>query len=101
MLNRFPFLILMLIVISTLIIFLQSGEVNRDGILYLTQAQFLAEGNWDKAQAVYNWPFFALLIFFIHSITGIAIQYSAHLIDVVCFIGAAFFFLKYSQHDKY
>lgn len=94
MLNRFPFLILMLIVISTLIIFLQSGEVNRDGVMYLTEAQFLVEGNWDKARAVYNWPFFALLIFLIHSITGLAIQYSAHLINVVCFLAAAFFFLK-------
>lgn len=94
MVNRFPFLILILTVISILIIFLQFGEVNRDGVLYLTQAQFMLEGNWEKAKALYDWNFFTLLIFLVNSITGVSIQYSAHIIDGACFILAAVFFLK-------
>jgi len=97
MLNRLSFIIFLLCIISILIIYLQYGEVNRDGVMYLTQAQFMVDGNWDKALKIYNWPFFAVIIYYTHTATGISIQNSAHLIDLSFFIAAAFFFLKIIQ----
>lgn len=94
MLNRLSLNIFFLIVVSFLIVIFQNGEINRDGVLYLTQAQFIVDGNWDKAMSVYNWPFFSILIASLHSLTGLTLQYSGHLINIILFITACFFYFK-------
>ena len=40
---------LFLTIIGALIIYLQQGEINRDGIKYITEAQFFLEKNYTKA----------------------------------------------------
>ena len=92
--NKTSINILFLCFVSILIIFLQQGEINRDGILYLNQSQYIIEGNWHKAMSVYNWPFFSFLISGVHYLTGLSLQYAAHLINVSLFVLAGFFFLK-------
>jgi len=92
--DKISFNILLLTLVSICIIFLQQGEINRDGVLYMTQAQYIVEGNWDKAMAVYNWPFFSILIAGLHQLTGLSLQYAAHTINVVLFLIAALFFIK-------
>jgi hypothetical protein len=86
--------LLLLTVVSCVVIFMQQGEINRDGIIYLTQSQYIVEGNWDKAMSVYNWPFFSILIAGLHQLTGLSLQYAAHMINVALFVLASFFFIK-------
>lgn len=92
--NKLSFNIFLLTLVSICIVFLQHGEINRDGIMYLTQAQHIVEGNWDKAMSVYNWPFFSILIAGLHQLSNLSLQYSAHVINVTLFIVASFFFIK-------
>lgn len=92
--DKISFNILLLTLVSICIIFLQQGEINRDGIKYLTQAQFIVEGNWDMAMKLYNWPFFSILIASLHQLTGFSLHYAAHMINVTLFILASFFFIK-------
>ncbi len=86
--------VVLLFLLSLVIIFLQHGEINRDGIMYLTQSQYIVEGNWDKAMSVYSWPFFSILIAGLHQLTGLSLQYAAHMINVALFVLASFFFIK-------
>ena len=92
--DKLSFNILLLTLVSICIIFLQQGEINRDGIMYLTQSQYIVEGNWGRAMEVYNWPFFSILIAGLHQLTGLSLQYAAHMINVALFVLASFFFIK-------
>lgn len=92
--NNLGINILVLFFVSMLIIYMQQGEINRDGILYLTQSQFIIEGNWYKALSLYNWPFFSILIAGTHHLTGLSLQMASHLINIFLFLLAGFFFLK-------
>jgi len=92
--DKISFNILLLTLVSICIIFLQQGEINRDGIIYLTQSQYIIEGNWDRAMKVYNWPFFSILIAGLHQLTGLSLQYAAHMVNVALFVLASFFFIK-------
>lgn len=86
--------ILILTLLSLVIIFQQHGEINRDGIMYLTQSQYIVEGNWGKAMSIYNWPFFSILIAGLHQLSDLPLQYAAHMINVALFVLASFFFIK-------
>lgn len=92
--DKISFNILLLTLVSICIIFLQQGEINRDGIMYLTQSQFIVEGNWGRAMEVYSWPFFSIFIAGLHQLTGLSLQYAAHMINLALFILASFFFIK-------
>jgi len=76
--NKLSYNILLLVLVSICIIFLQQGEINRDGIMYLSQSQYIVEGNWDKAMKTYNWPFFSILIAGLHQLTGLSLENSKH-----------------------
>lgn len=95
--------ILLLFLVATTIILMQQGEINRDGVLYLTQSKLLINGEWEKAFALYNWPFFSILIALGHIVTGISLQTVAHSINIAMFILASTFFLKtvsFVSHNK-
>ena len=92
--NKLSFNVFLLTLVSVCIILLQQGEINRDGIIYLTQSYYIVEGNWGKAMAIYNWPFFSILIASLHQFTGLSLQSSAHTINVALFVLASFFFIK-------
>lgn len=85
---------LFLTIIGALIIYLQQGEINRDGIKYITEAQFFLERNYTKAFEGNNWPFFSYLISKVSDLLDISVQLSAHIINLMCFGIAALFFLK-------
>lgn len=92
--NNTPIQLLILLAVSVWVIISQQGEINRDGVLYLTQSQLIVEGNWGKAMEIYNWPFFSILIVGLHQLTGLSLQYAAHMINVALFVLASFFFIK-------
>ncbi|MEK9555489.1 MAG: hypothetical protein VW313_06645, partial [Gammaproteobacteria bacterium] len=59
-------------------IYIQDGQINRDGLLYLKQAYLIAEGNWKEGLALYPWPFFSILIAIFHKLTNLHLQVAAH-----------------------
>jgi len=78
-------------------IFIQDGQINRDGLLYLKQAYLIAEGSWKEGLALYPWPFFSILIAAFHKITNLHLQVVAHGVDLALFAIAALFYLKTLQ----
>ena len=85
-------LLIMLVAIWSVII--QDGHINRDGLLYLKQAYFIAEGSWKAGFSLYPWPFFSILIAILHKITDLHLQVVAHAVDLALFGIAALFYLK-------
>lgn len=55
--------------------------INNDGILYLSAAEWIAEGDWAAARALYGWLFYPWLIAVTGRLTGLGLEASAHLID--------------------
>lgn len=64
------------------------GVINHDGILYLEAARLFSEGLWRESLAIYDWPFYSLLITLAHKITGLPLQLSAGLLTVLFFAAA-------------
>lgn len=61
------------------------GVINHDGVLYLEVARLFSEGQWREGFAVYDWPFYSLLISLAHKATGLQLQTSANLLAVLFF----------------
>jgi len=84
--------------IIALCVFLQyvfnAEHVNRDGILYVFQAQALTEGNDDLARKLYPSIVFAQCIAWLHQLLSIPLAAAAHLIGFIFFMISNFFFLK-------
>lgn len=74
--------------------YIQDGQINRDGLLYLKQAYLIAEGSWKEGLSLYPWPFFSILIAAFHKLTNLYLQVVAHGVDLVLFGIAALFYLK-------
>ena len=87
-------LLITLALFSFFIVFLQSDYINRDGILYLTQAKYMLEGSQYHVQKTYNWGFFSFLIAKVHEISSLSLQNSAHLINYLLFLISYIFFTK-------
>lgn len=81
-----------------LCVFLQyvfnAEHVNRDGILYIFQAQASTEGDLNLARNLYPSIFFAQCIAWLHQFLSIPLAVAAHLIGFLFFMISSFFFLK-------
>ena len=75
-------------------IYIQDGQINRDGLLYLKQAYLFTEGSWKEGLVLYYWPFFSILIAILHKLTNLHLQVIAHAVDLALFGIAALFYLK-------
>ena len=84
--------------IIALCVFLQyvfnAEHVNRDGILYIFQAQALTEGDANLARNLYPSIVFAQCIAWLHQLLSIPLVAAAHLIGFIFFMISNFFFLK-------
>ena len=60
--------------------------VNDDGILYITIAKELVNGNWQQGFDLYRWPFYPLLIAFVAKIVPIGAENAAYLVNMAFFI---------------
>jgi len=59
------------------------GIINRDGILYLQAAEFIARGNWQEALATYPWPFYPWLIAVVGLLTGLELEAAAYVLNAL------------------
>lgn len=57
--------------------------INKDGILYVTVAQELLNGNWERAYWLFHWLFYPLFIAGISAISGLAVETSAHVLNAL------------------
>lgn len=73
------------ILIASWVNYQAHGVINDDGILYLNAARLFSEGLWREGLAIYNWPFYSLLISLAHKTTGLQLQTSANLLAVSFF----------------
>lgn len=78
-------------------IYIQDGQINRDGLLYLKQAYLIVEARCKEGLALYPWPFFSILIAIFHKITNLHLQVVAHGVDLILFSIAVLFYLKTLQ----
>lgn len=92
--KNFYISIIILIIVSLYQVYFNYGDINRDGVFYLINAQHMINGDYDLAYQNYNWPFFSFLIMIIHKLSGLSLYYSAQFICIFLFIIASFFFLK-------
>lgn len=76
------------------VIFLEHGRLNDDGVLYLEVARLFSIGDWKEAANLYRWPLYPFLISVAHQVTGLSLQYSAHLLSVVFFMATAWAFAR-------
>jgi len=59
--------------------------VNTDGVLYFIAAENILESGMSASFAVYQWPFFQMLLAAFHWLSGLPLLYSAHLLMSLCF----------------
>ena len=88
---------LLIVLVAIWSIFIEDGQINRDGLLYVKQAYFFAEGDFEKGFSLFAWPFFSILIAFFHKLTSLDLQTTAHAVDLFLFGIASFYFLKIIQ----
>ena len=60
--------------------------INRDGILYLQTAElFMSEGLY-ATQGLLNWPFFSILISWVHQLTSLSLETAGFVLNGLLFI---------------
>lgn len=77
--------------------YIQHGWINVDSLLYFESARLISIGEWKQAIAIYNWPFYSAIIALLHKVTGISIQYSAQVWNVLFYTITVFSFSKLIQ----
>ena len=74
--------------------YIQFGKINIDSVLYFESAKSMTHGNWSQAIEIYNWPLYSACIAATHWMTGLTIEESAQLLNVIFFGMTTFSFLK-------
>lgn len=76
-----------LIVTAAISLFLSLWQVlvdpiiNSDGILYVSTAYHLQNGDWEAASRQYNWLFFPLIIAQLSNLTSLSLENSAYILN--------------------
>jgi len=81
------------ILMTAWIMHIQQGWVTDDSILYFEVARLFAAREWQQGFALYGWPLYPALIALVHKLTGLTIQHSAQLWNVVFFTLTSYSFL--------
>lgn len=71
--------------------------VNNDGILYLRVADLITQGEWHAAVALYKWPLYPCLIALTGTITGLALEPAAHVLNAALVVLAVVSFITLVQ----
>ena len=71
--------------------------LNRDGALYIFQAHYISQENYDWAEYLYKNTWYAYLIAILSKITSLSYLYSAKIINVLSLLTSTYFFFRISQ----
>ncbi len=77
-------LVLLSALLAWRIMYIQHGWINDDSVLYFEIARLFSLGEWKAGLALFDWPFYPVLIAGAHKITGASFQLSAQILNV-CF----------------
>jgi hypothetical protein len=80
------------VLLTARVIYIQHGWINVDSVLYFEVARLFSIGEWKHGLALYNWPLYSAMVALVHKITGIGIQHSAQILDVIFFALTTFSF---------
>ncbi len=75
----------------------QDPVINVDGTLYIQAAARFAAGDWGAGFALYNWPFYSLVIAAISTMTGFGLEASAHVLNTLSFVAICVTFVTIIQ----
>lgn len=68
--------------------------INPDGVLYLQASQAFLQGGLDASLAVYDWPFYSILIALLHQITFLSLEHAALLLNTLLCIAIVTAFIS-------
>jgi hypothetical protein len=85
------------VLIATQVQYIQHGWINPDSVLYLEAAKFFSNGNWQAGFEVFPWPFYALCIALVNTITQLGVHFSAQLLNVLFFAIATYSYIQIIQ----
>ncbi|MFK8066915.1 MAG: hypothetical protein AB8D52_01570 [Gammaproteobacteria bacterium] len=60
--------------------------INNDGILYMQAAQAYLKGGFSASAEIYPWPFFSVIVAFIHQLSGFTLEVSAYILNTFLFV---------------
>lgn len=87
-------LVLLGMLLAAEIQYIQHGWINPDTVLYFESARLFAQGDWQAAIKVFNWPLYSICIATVHKLTTLSIHTSAQLLSVIFFGITTASFLK-------
>lgn len=90
-------IVLIAILIAAQVQYIQHGWINPDSVLYLEAAKFFSNGEWQAGFAVFTWPFYALCIALVNTITLLGVHISAQILNVLFFAIATYSFTQIIQ----
>jgi hypothetical protein len=70
------------------LIALQKGVINRDGMLYVDTAHVFIDQGFNAALEVFQWPFMSILMAILSQVTGLGVETTGHLLNVLFMAGA-------------
>ncbi len=68
--------------------------INNDGVTFLALAEWMLNGEWQRAFDYYNWPFYSLFIAAVASLTPLNVEQSAHLLNSLFIISLCWAFVS-------
>lgn len=85
-LTQVRMLLAILSLLLSVMAFYRDALMNSDGILYMDMAEAYLSGGLAATAKLYNWPFFSILVAWIHQISGLALERVAQIINIVFFV---------------
>lgn len=70
----------------SILAFWQDELINLDGALYLSMARALIDDGFFAMAQLYDWPFFSILVACVHLLTGLSLESSGNLINIIMFV---------------
>lgn len=61
----------------------QDNVINDDAVWYLEAARLFTQEEWRAAYSAYAWPLYPLLISLVSQVTGLTLEYAAHLLNAI------------------
>lgn len=73
-------------VIFSYIAIIQGSIVNEDAIVYFRAAEAFFLGDWHTAHSIYAWPFYSLLMYLGHGVTGLSLEHVAYVLSSIFYV---------------